>query len=232
MWVAGATCASGRGREVRVRVSPWLRVLARWRSCFDFFVCRLTTRHPTLPPSLSTPQVVAILASGTPLPVTITSTPLDLPELQGTPSDIARAKASAAATAVNGPALVEDTSLCFDALGGLPGPYVKWFLKSVGPGGLHTLLAGFPDKTAHALCIFAYASGPGATPIIFEGSTKGIIVPPRGPTDFGWDPVFQPDEGGGLTYAEMQKSAKNAISHRYRALDRVRAWLLEGGGGA
>lgn len=162
----------------------------------------------------------------------ITSAPLDLPELQGTPSDIARAKAAAAAEAVNGPALVEDTSLCFEALGGLPGPYVKWFLKAVGPDGLHRLLTGFDDKTAFAVCIFAYCAGPGAKPRLFEGRTKGTIVPPRGPTDFGWDPVFQPDEGGGKTYAEMEKKDKNAISHRYRALDQVRTWLLSEFGGA
>jgi inosine triphosphate pyrophosphatase len=29
--------------------------------------------------------------------------------------------------------LVEDTSLCFNAYKGLPGPYIKWFLKNVGP---------------------------------------------------------------------------------------------------
>ena len=40
----------------------------------------------------------------------------------------------------------------------------------------------------------------------------------RGPTTFGWDPVFEPDEGSGKTYAEMQKKDKNKISHRYRAL--------------
>lgn len=126
---------------------------------------------------------------------------------------------------------MEDTSLCFDALGGLPGPYVKWFLQAVGPDGLHRLLTGFDVKTASAVCIFAYCAGPGADPLVFEGVTRGTIVAPRGPTDFGWDPVFEPEEGGGLTYAEMEKSAKNAISHRYRALDRVRAWLLAEHGG-
>lgn len=54
-------------------------------------------------------------------------------------------------------------------------------------------------------------------PQIFDGRTAGSIVPPRGPTDFGWDPVFQP-EGRDVTYAEMPKAEKNAISHRGRAL--------------
>ena len=45
---------------------------------------------------------------------------------------------------------------------------------------------------------------------------QGKIVPARGPTDFGWDPVFQPD-GFEQTYAEMDKAVKNTISHRYAA---------------
>jgi hypothetical protein len=34
---------------------------------------------------------------------------------------------------------------------------------------------------------------------IFEGRTEGKIVPARGPSNFGWDPVFEPEEGNGLT---------------------------------
>lgn len=36
--------------------------------------------------------------------------------------------------------MVEDTSLCFNAMGGLPGPYCKWFLQKLGPAGLHKML--------------------------------------------------------------------------------------------
>ncbi|CAG8518258.1 9843_t:CDS:2 [Acaulospora colombiana] len=59
--------------------------------------------------------------------------------------------------------------------------------------GLNRLLAGFEDKSAYALCTFAYSTGPGTEPMLFEGRTDGRIVSPRGPTDFGWDPIFQPD---------------------------------------
>ena len=52
-------------------------------------------------------------------------------------------------------------------------------------------------------------------------------MPARGDNQFGWDPVFEPDEGGGGTYAEIPKDAKNAISHRGRALAQLREWLLE-----
>ena len=40
---------------------------------------------------------------------------------------------------------------------------------------------------------------------------------PRGPTNFGWDPIFEP-AGRDLTYAQMDKDDKNEISHRGRAL--------------
>lgn len=71
---------------------------------------------------------------------------------------------------------------------------------------------------------------------VFDGRTAGSIVPARGPTNFGWDPVFQP-EGRDVTYAEMPKEEKNAISHRGGALGMLkvhpthtrrlrRAWLL------
>ena len=48
---------------------------------------------------------------------------------------------------------------------------------------------------------------------MFVGRTQGHIVPSRGLTAFGWDPVFQP-EGFQETYAEMDKTIKNTISHR------------------
>ena len=51
-------------------------------------------------------------------------------------------------------------------------------------------------------------------------------TPARGPTDFGWDPIFQPDGYEG-TYAELDKVVKNKISHRYRALSKLKGYLLE-----
>jgi len=193
----------------------------------------LSLTHPraiTIPPSPPAPlaQVTVILAAGASLPVTLVSQPLDLPELQGEPRDVAAAKARAAADAVGGPVIVEDTGLEFAALGGLPGPYIKWFLAKCGHDGLNRMLAGFEDKAADATCTFAFAAGPGADPVLFQGRTAGRVVPARGDNQFGWDPIFQPDEGGGLTYAEMEKADKNAISHRFRALARLRDALLAG----
>ncbi|CEO95208.1 Inosine triphosphate pyrophosphatase [Plasmodiophora brassicae] len=151
---------------------------------------------------------------------------MDLPELQGEPVDIAMQKCRIAAETVNGAVLVEDTCLCFNALHGLPGPYVKWFLKKTGHAGLNNLLHAYDDKTAYALCTFAFSEGPGSTPIVFQGTCEGSIVQARGPPDFGWDPIFQP-QGYTTTFAEMSKDEKNAISHRFRALEKLRDYLAK-----
>lgn len=162
------------------------------------------------------------------VPFKIEAVAVDLPELQGEPADITKEKCRRAAEVVGCPVIVEDTSLCFNALNGLPGPYIKWFLQKVGHDGLNRMLAGFDDKTAYAQCIFGYSEGPGCEPITFVGRTSGRIVPARGLPDFGWDPVFEP-EGFEHTYAEMDKAMKNSISHRYKALDKLRRYLVENG---
>ncbi|KAL8658656.1 MAG: hypothetical protein Q9202_007497 [Teloschistes flavicans] len=163
-------------------------------------------------------EVKAILGGIIPLK----SCSLELVEIQGTIEEISKDKCSKAAAAVGGPVLVEDTCLCFNALKGLPGPYIKWFLQALGHQGLNDLLAAYEDKSAQAVCTFAYCEGSGHNPLIFDGRVTGKIVPPRGPLDFGWDPIF---EYMGETYAEMDKTKKNGLSHRFLALTKLRDWL-------
>lgn len=89
------------------------------------------------------------------------------------------------------------------------------------------MLAAYEDKSAYALCTFAYSSGVDAEPVILSGRTEGTLVParhPQGEAVFGWDPVFEP-EGYEQTYAEMSKEVKNAISHRSKALSALKHHL-------
>ncbi|KAG0328387.1 hypothetical protein BGZ99_005402 [Dissophora globulifera] len=86
------------------------------------------------------------------------------------------------------------------------------------------MLAGYTDKSAVAYCTIAYTTGPGSEPIVFEGSVQGTIVDPVGPRKFGWDPIFKPD-GQDDTYATMDASVKNSISHRYNAVIKMRQYL-------
>jgi non-canonical purine NTP pyrophosphatase (RdgB/HAM1 family) len=174
-------------------------------------------------------EVKQILGAGEELPFEITNAKIDLPELQGETVEIAKEKCILAAKTINGPVLTEDTSLCFNALNEMPGPYIKWFLEKCGHDGLNRMLNGFDDRSAFAQTIVAFTAGPGAPVHVFEGRTNGKIVQPRGPLDFGWDPIFEPDEGEGKTYAEMTKEFKNSISHRGRSFAKLRTFLLENG---
>ena len=155
----------------------------------------------------------------------LVSQDVDLVEVQGTYQEIIEHKAKSAADIIGGPVMVEDTALEFVAYGKeLPGPYIKWFLKSLGPESLPAMLAGFDDKSAYAVCTVGYCEGPGQPVKMFQGKTAGSIVDSRGPTVFGWDSNFQPD-GYDQTYAELDKSVKNSISHRGKAMAQFRQFL-------
>ncbi|KAI1115866.1 inosine triphosphate pyrophosphatase-like protein [Nemania sp. NC0429] len=158
--------------------------------------------------------------------VAVRNQALDLLEIQGSVEDVTREKCRIAASIVDGPVLVEDTCLCFNALNGLPGPYIKWFMESIGHVGLNNLLAAYDDKSAQAVATFGFCKGPGEEVMLFQGRTDGKIVPGRGPTHFGWDAVFEYE---GETYAEMDKDKKNKISHRGKALEELRKWMESGG---
>ena len=159
---------------------------------------------------------------------------LDLPELQGEPEYIATEKCKFASEQINGSVIIEDTSLCYNALGGLPGPYVKWFLDKTGLNGLYNLLLGYEDKSAYAQTIFAYTEGKGFPIHLFIGKLDGKIVRSRGNLGFGWDPVFQPNildddntsnKPNILTFGQMTSDKKNSISHRYLALQKVKEYF-------
>ena len=165
------------------------------------------------------------------IPFDIDNHQLDLPELQGSPRDIAHQKCQMASMQLKTAVLTEDTCLCFRGLNDLPGPYIKWFLDGLGHDGLNKLLQGFNDNRAYAQTIIAFSPGPGKDVLLFEGRTEGRIVPARGSKDFGWDPIFEPTEdeqgcGSVRTYAEMSQDEKNVISHRGRAFHKFREYLL------
>lgn len=54
----------------------------------------------------------------------------------------------------------------------------KWFLQALGHQGLNNLLAAYEDKSAQAVCTFAYCEGPGHEPLIFQGrvTVKSILI--------------------------------------------------------
>ena len=69
-----------------------------------------------------------------------------------------------------------------------------------------------------------------ATTKILSAFLQGTIVPARGRQHFGWDPIFQP-EGFDQTYAELNPTVKNSISHRAQALQALKEHLQQQEGG-
>ena len=155
---------------------------------------------------------------------------IDLPELQGVPEEIVQGKLKLAlekAKNLEGPILVEDTSLCFNAYGGLPGPYIKYFLKAIKQEGLYKMACAFEDHSAYAQSIFGLQKNEKSEPQLFIGRTEGEIVSPRGQKNFGlsgWDPCFKPNCDN-KTYAEMEEDEKNKISHRGKSSKALIDWL-------
>jgi non-canonical purine NTP pyrophosphatase (RdgB/HAM1 family) len=148
--------------------------------------------------------------------------PLDLAEIQSLDVvTVVEAKARAAYARLERPVLVEDTALELAALGGFPGPLIRWLLETVGAAGIARIVAAFDDDRATARCAAAACNGEQVT--VGVGAVDGRIADaPRGPGGFGWDSVFMPEGEGGATYAEMSEAAKNAISHRRRAFEALR----------
>ena len=120
--------------------------------------------------------------------------------------------------------LTDDTALSCDALNGLPGPLIKWFLNRLGQEGLVEMING-KQNGASVGCLISLGIVESHEIIQFEGIIKGKIVQPRGSYGFGWDPVFMPD-GSELTYGEMGADEKNKISHRALAIRKLRDWLI------
>jgi inosine triphosphate pyrophosphatase len=151
---------------------------------------------------------------------------IDLPEIQHVDAhEIIKAKLAEATKRQPGELMVEDTSLYFDCLNGLPGPLIKWFMKTVGNDGLANIAAKLGDTKAQAKTIIGYANSQGEVEF-FEGVIEGTIVAPRGETGFGWDPIFLPD-GYNKTFAEMAQDEKNTLSMRKIAAAKLKECLTK-----
>jgi XTP/dITP diphosphohydrolase len=134
----------------------------------------------------------------------------------------ARLKATALCEATGLPAVADDTGLEVDALAGAPGVDAAHYAGegctyAENRAKLLSEMAVVSDRRA-AFKTVAIVVWPDGSELHVEGVCPGVITTvERGDVGFGYDSVFQPDEGGGATFAEMGVEAKNAISHRGRA---------------
>lgn len=149
---------------------------------------------------------------------------IDLVEVQGIdPKPIIAHKLEEAKKVLQGNIVVEDISLYFDSLVGLPGPLIKWFMKTIGNDGLVKIVESFGNQKATAKCIVGLSKEDGSVEF-FEGTIDGEIVKPRGDNGFGWDPIFLPT-GWDKTFAEMTQEEKNEISMRKIAFQKLSDYL-------
>lgn len=158
------------------------------------------------------------------LDIPLTHQAIDLPEIQSLAVEtIAIEKAKTAYQHVDSPVIVEDTALSFTALGGLPGPFIKWFLDTIGSDGLCRLLADYTDRSAVATTCLALYDGETVRTFVGEATGK-IATVPAGTTDFGWNNIFIPD-GQEQTWAEMATADIHKDSMRSRAAAALKAHL-------
>ncbi len=136
---------------------------------------------------------------------------------------VSRKKAQAAFDVLKKPVIVDDVGLFIDSLKGFPGPFAKFVLETMGVDGLLVLLKNETNRKVIVKSGVAYHDGENIH--YFEGEVQGTLaIEQRGDEGFGFDPVIIPD-GETKTYAEMGIEGKNRISHRRRALDKLREYL-------
>jgi len=155
---------------------------------------------------------------------------IDLPELQAIDlQTVVAAKLDAALLQCPGPVMVDDTAMylaCFaskDGSDGLPGPLIKWFLKTVTNEGLANRADKLGNTRARVCTMIGYADQDGNRHF-FKGSVSGFVVAPQGTSGFGWDHIFLPD-GHAQTFAAMGMENKNKISQRSLALQKLQQFL-------
>ena len=153
---------------------------------------------------------------------------LDLDEIQTVdPQELIEHKVKQAYSILKKPVLVEDTALFFNALDGLPGPFVKFFVMAKdGQNVMCRMLDGFDDRTAYASAIYAYYDGKELR--TFVGRLNGVIADsPRGGGGYGWDGVFEPEGYGGRTRAELSPEEDDESYAKIRDFVSLKQFLLE-----
>jgi XTP/dITP diphosphohydrolase len=140
-------------------------------------------------------------------------------------------KAKTVAQMTGRPAIADDSGLVVKALGGRPGVFTSRFAGEKTPDRkkcqrLLQEMAGIPEEQREAafVCAIAVALPEGEVKMV-EGECQGrISFSPRGENGFGFDPIFFVPELG-KTMAELEPEVKNQVSHRGRALQKLKLIL-------
>jgi XTP/dITP diphosphohydrolase len=154
-------------------------------------------------------------------------------ETEATFTGNALLKARAAADVSGLPALADDSGLSVRGLDGAPGIFsARWagpdknFAVAMTKVEARLDEVRSDDRAASFTCALALA-WPHGPAVVVEGRIDGTLVfPGRGDRGFGYDPIFTP-EGHVETFGEMDPAAKDAMSHRARAFEMLKAALFD-----
>lgn len=143
---------------------------------------------------------------------------------------IAKARFYSSETGIH--ALADDSGLEVESLDGAPGVISARYAGAHATDADRRQLllselaqAGADNRRARFVCAIAIASVTGDVLNLSEGVCEGTITfEPRGESGFGYDPLFVPD-GYNQTFGELSDEVKNQISHRARALRKLREFL-------
>jgi XTP/dITP diphosphohydrolase len=160
----------------------------------------------------------------------------EVPEVEETGTTFeanARLKAEAVARATGAWTLAEDSGLVVPGLNGQPGVYSARYAGKQGDDAANNArllaeLAPLPAdrRAAYYVCVAALADPGGAVCATAEGQCHGVIVAEaRGTGGFGYDPLFLIPEFH-KTFGELSPRVKHALSHRARALGRLRPAVI------
>ncbi|QQS18321.1 non-canonical purine NTP pyrophosphatase [Candidatus Saccharibacteria bacterium] len=151
--------------------------------------------------------------------------PLELDEIQSVNLHLVVShKLMQAYKIVGKPVIVEDVSLVFSALNGLPGPFIKWFIEHAGAEACCRMLDGFSDRSAVITCTYGYYDG--SEIVYFDSEMKGMISKhPRGANGFGFDRIFVMD-GDTRTRAELpQDEVEKTYADQMKPFKQVSDYL-------
>lgn len=154
----------------------------------------------------------------------------DIPENEPLIEGNALAKARYVFMATGLNVFADDTGLEIEALNGQPGVHSARFAGADKDSAANirkvlALLGNNKNRKARFRTVIALILD--KKEYLFEGIVTGKIIDElRGVEGFGYDPIFIPD-GKNKTFAEMELSEKNTVSHRARAFEKLREFLNE-----
>jgi non-canonical purine NTP pyrophosphatase, rdgB/HAM1 family len=154
----------------------------------------------------------------------------DIPEEEPQIEGNALSKARFVFNATGMDVFADDTGLEIPSLNGLPGVYSARFAgenkdSSANIEKVLSMLGNTENREARFRTVIALILE--KKEYLFEGIVNGTIIrEKKGTEGFGYDPIFLPD-GKIRTFAEMELAEKNTVSHRARAFEKLKEFLLQ-----